>query len=175
MYNDLGGAEENFLVRNVNNALGYFFFGLGALRIAAAGGNNADSDLQGQSSFGPLAYVWTGLVAAAVATTIQVQDLQDQEGDQARGRRTFPLVMGDAVCRWSVAISVLVWSMACPFFWNSGPAGYIALVVVGSIIAGRVLLIRGEPKQDERTFAAWCGWLALLYLLPVGKRYGLLG
>lgn len=166
MYNDLGGAEEHYLVRNVNNALGYFFFGLGALRVAAA---DAGTDLE------PMAYVWSALIAAAVATTIQVQDLQDQEGDEARGRRTLPLVMGDSFCRWSVAISVLFWSTACPFFWNSGYAGYGATVAVGGIVAGRTLLIRGEPKKDERTFAVWCGWLALLYLLPVGKRYALLG
>jgi 4-hydroxybenzoate polyprenyltransferase len=168
MYNDLGGAEEHFLVRNVNNALGYFFYGLGALRIAATGGIDTGS------SFSPVAYWWSGIVAAAIATTIQVQDLQDQEGDRARGRRTFPLVLGDSVCRWSVAISVIAWSMACPFFWELGFLGYAATVSVGSIIAARVLLLRGEPRWDERTFAVWCAWLGLLYLLPVGKRYGLL-
>ena len=70
---------------------------------------------------------------------------------------------------------VAVWSIVCPWFWELGYPGYVTTAAVGGFIVARVLGLREKPQDDERTFAAWCAWLGLLYLLPMGKRYGWLG
>lgn len=170
VYNDLGGANnEHFLFRNVNNALGYVFFGLGALRIATAtDGWSGLTKGPGTWDGTATAYVWTGMLGGVVASSIQVQDLQDQEGDRASGRQTLPLVVGDSACRRSVAAVVAAWSVACPAFWELQVAGFVSTLTLGGLVIGRVLCFR-NPVADEKTFAAWCAWLALLYLLPLLK------
>jgi hypothetical protein len=34
VYNDLGAGDENFLLRHINNALGFVSFGAGASQVA---------------------------------------------------------------------------------------------------------------------------------------------
>lgn len=160
MYNDLGGGEEHFLVRNLNNALGYVFFALGSLRIATGW---PEFDLV------PTAYVWTAMMGTVVTSTIQIQDLQDQEGDKARERRTLPLMIGDVPTRWLTAVVVMMWSLVCPAYWRLSLDGIMVPFGFGCIVAGRVLCFR-SVKADEGTFGAWCAWLASLYVLPLLKK-----
>lgn len=174
VYNDLGGADsEHYLIRNANNALGYVFFGLGALRIATTVtvvGGRRPTKYEGDGYITTTAYVWTGILAGVVASSIQVQDLQDQEGDRRRGRQTLPLMIGDSACRWSVAGAVVVWSVACPAFWALRMAEFAMAMMMGAIVAGRVLFYR-NVTADQRTFTTWCVWLTMLYLLPLLKSY----
>ncbi|KAI0383201.1 UbiA prenyltransferase family [Hypomontagnella monticulosa] len=84
MYNDLGGADEHFILRNVINGAAYFAYGSGAFKVAA-----------GSRSVAFDASVWLAIVACMITTTMQIQDLKDQEGDRARQRSTAPLDLGD--------------------------------------------------------------------------------
>ena len=89
MYNDLGCAEEHFASRNLVIAAAYTLYGNGALRIACG--------YKGATVIWR-AYAWEAIIAGVIFTTMQVQDLKDQEGDRTRDRRTAPLVLGDS---WS--------------------------------------------------------------------------
>ena len=86
IYNTLGAANESYLARNVLNATGYMTFAAGAAKVACI---HSGTTIQGGS------YTWFVLLGFVIATTIQFQDLYDQEGDRARGRRTIPLIVGD--------------------------------------------------------------------------------
>ena len=53
---------------------------------------------------------WLVIISCVISTTMHVQDLKDEAGDRARARRSAPIVLGDAVARWTIAIPVLFWS-----------------------------------------------------------------
>ncbi|KAM0796883.1 UbiA prenyltransferase family-domain-containing protein [Usnea florida] len=165
MYNDLGGADENFIVRNLINAIGFICHGSGATLIAAG---FRDHEITSQ------AHIWLTLIGGVIFTTLQVQDLPDMEGDAARGRRTLPLIYGEVVGRYSVAIAVLGWSFICPTFWKLGFLAYILPVMLGSLVAVRVLAMRNVPA-DQKTYRIWCVWLTVLYVLPLCKSHGAFG
>ena len=157
VYNDLGGADKDPVVRNIINGLGYLSFAFGATIIAS-----------GHSIFNRVAYCWLLIIGAVVVTTVQLQDMADQEGDSMRGRRTVPLVYGDRPARWTIAIPVVFWSFVCPAFWSS-PFGFILPVVLGIIVSARVLTIR-TLRADKLTFKLWNLWMMILYLIPLIKK-----
>ena len=157
VYNDLGGADKDPVVRNIINGLGYLSFASGATIIAS-----------GHSLLNQMAYCWLFIVGAVVVTTVQLQDMADQEGDSMRGRRTAPLVYGDGPARWTIAIPVVLWSFVCPAFWSS-PLGFILSVVLGITVSARILSIR-TLEGDKLTFKLWNLWMMVLYLIPLIKR-----
>ena len=96
MYNDLHGADEHYAVRNLINAARFMTYNYGTSRVAAGGSLNP-----------VMIYQWVPMVGAVVLTTLQMQDMSDQKGDAERGRGTMPLVWGDGVARWSIAVGVV--------------------------------------------------------------------
>ena len=66
MYNDLGGADESYIVRNFINALGFVCYSSGALRVASG---------YGQYFLNDESYQWLGIVGGIVFTTLQAQDM----------------------------------------------------------------------------------------------------
>ncbi|KAL8746852.1 MAG: hypothetical protein Q9190_001176 [Brigantiaea leucoxantha] len=157
MYNDLGGADENFIVRNILNACGLTCFSVGAAIVATG---SADHSLN------QWAHYWMALLGTVITSTVQTQDLPDMEGDRKRGRRTIPLIYGEDVARWSVAVTVVVWSILCPAFWQLSFLGYLPPVVVGIVLSTRVILLR-NVRSDEISWKMWCAWMMVLYLLPL--------
>ena len=160
MYNDLGGSDDNFVFKNLLNALGIFSYNAGALRVACL----PDGCVPNAT-----AYQWLTVLGAIIATTVHVQDICDQAGDCARGRNTFPLVFGDRPARWTVAVLVLIWSFFCPAFWELGALGFMLPVALGGLIAFRTLRLRSVPA-DQRTWMLWSLWIFSLYLLPLWKN-----
>ena len=75
MYNDLGGADENFVVRNVINAAGFICYSAGATRVAC--GHN-------QCHLNAKASQWLAVIGGIVFSTLQMQDmvrlLQERQG-----------------------------------------------------------------------------------------------
>lgn len=161
MYNDLGGADESYLVRNLINAFGFMCYSSGATLVACG---------HGEFTLNPEAYQWLAMVGGIVLTTLQMQDMSDQEGDQARGRGTIPLVLGDWVARWTIAIPVSLWSIACPLFWELHPYAFIAPIILGGIVGLRILLHR-SVDADKVTWKFWNLWISCLYLLPLIKYH----
>ncbi|KAI1740009.1 UbiA prenyltransferase family-domain-containing protein [Xylaria scruposa] len=160
MYNDLGLANSNWLLRNLMNALGITSIGAGATRVAC-------SDLIFEVA---PATRWWLLCAGMLATTIHAQDLYDQQGDAVRGRSTVPLVYGDRAARWSVVAGVLFWSAMFPACLNlhfrEHWAGYVGPALLGMWFTARVLTLKGV-SEDKRTFKVWALWTVCMYSLPI--------
>ncbi|KXH50750.1 UbiA prenyltransferase [Colletotrichum simmondsii] len=154
MYNDLDGSSINIWARNAINTGGIMCFSAGALEVISGG------DLL------PKAWAWIGVTGAVIATTVQALDFPDMEGDQARGRKTIPLLYGEGIARGGLAVMVLLWSTACPLFWNLQPAAWAAPMGVGALMAALTMMRRNE-RSDDIVAKLWCLWLAVLYLLPL--------
>jgi 4-hydroxybenzoate polyprenyltransferase len=155
MYNDLEGGEHPF-ARNLINAAAVVFFALGATTVAYAGQPLVLTEQ---------AIQWQYIIGAVVFTTLQVQDLHDQEGDRDRGRSTIPIVYGDLVARWSVIVPMLVWSVAVPLFWNLPAWGYIGPVGIGGTICARAAVLKGVAA-DRKTYKMWGLWISCLLASP---------
>ncbi|KAL4969447.1 UbiA family prenyltransferase [Aspergillus stella-maris] len=166
MYNDLGGGDSNFVMRNILLAVAIGLYNLASLRIAS---NCALADVSTP------AWKWLGITSTVIATTIQMQDMKDQKGDSAKGRRTAPLVLGDCVACWSIALPVVAWSVVCPAFWGVGLLGYFLPLGIGGGIVYRDLVCRGV-REDKWTWWLWCFWMGVLWVIPVfsGSGDGLL-
>lgn len=162
MYNDLDGANRNWMVKNILNACGISCFSIGAAIVTIG---------YGSYQLREDAYTWMAILWLVIATTIQMQDLPDIEGDRERGRKTAPLVHGDAFTRCSIAAPVLIWSMLCPYYWGLQAWGYLLVVSVGGTVAGRVAILRGTAA-DAMTWKLWCLWMITLYSLPLMKQVG---
>ena len=159
MYNDLGGADENFFTRNVLNAVGLSLFGAGATTIAA-GKHNLNERLS----------LWLGILAGVITCTVHVQDLPDLHGDAARGRRTLPLMYGQWTARLSISFGIMVWSLICPAFWHVQFLAYVPSVFLGSVLAVRTIFL-WEVKANQITWRLWCAWMMVLYLLPLSNDH----
>ena len=66
MYNDLGGADESYIVRNFINALGFVCYSSGATRVACG---------YGRCFLNDEAYQWLAIIGGIVFTTLQAQDM----------------------------------------------------------------------------------------------------
>ena len=159
MYNDLEGADENYIVRNAINALGFMCYSSGATIVACG---------YGQHSLNSTAYRWLAIVGGIVFSTLQMQDMPDVEGDAARDRKTLPLVHGNASARWTIAIPTVAWSLICPAFWEVGPLGWLVSLLTGGLLVLRILGLR-SVQADKTTWKVWCLWTSTLYLLPLIK------
>lgn len=155
VYNDLGGSEHLF-IRTLINGLGFQTFGWGASIVVS---ESRDYALNWNAA------LWFPVVGMVVFTTVQTQDMYDQEGDLERGRRTLPLVVGDGPARWTTALAVSTWSCFCPFFWGLPWGGYVVPVIVGLCVSSRTLW-RRSVDADKFTFRIWCFWTLCLYVLP---------
>lgn len=159
IYNELGAANDSYLARNVLNATGYMTFAAGAAKVACV---HSGTMIQKGT------YTWFILLGLAIATTIQFQDLYDQEGDNARGRRTIPLIVGDMSARLSVALPVAVWSLLCPAFWRLDARGFVLPMTLGAVVLFRLFRHKGVGA-DKTSFKVWNAWVVVLYLLPLVK------
>ena len=151
-YNDHGGAA-NCVTRNLINALGFVCYASGAMEVALGSQLPLDSSLSG----------WFLMIGAVVFT--KVQDLYDQDGDRACGRKTLPLVAGDGPSRWITVIPLMLWSVVCPWYWDCDLDISLAFFLVGCVIAARLILKR-QVDEDKISFMIWNGWMVFLYCLP---------
>ena len=161
IYNDLGGADENYLIRNMINGFAHPAYSSGATRVACGDTfcalNNAG-------------HKWVAMIGAVIFSTLQVQDLKDQEGDRARRRSTAPLVLGDSMARWTVAVPVMIWSVVCPAYWMLDVWGYLTPVTLGCLVTARLFLWR-DVVADRLTWKFWSLWMMSLYVLPLFRDY----
>ena len=163
-YNNLGGANANPFIRNVLNALGYLCFTSGALEVAI--GHPILISLDGTSFSSPRFVCWFAIIGGIILTTIHGQDMYDQEGDSARGRKTVPLVVGDAAARWMIAGCISAWGVICPAFWDAVLATRGVCALLAGIVAVRSLAFR-DVTSDKATFFVWNIWVTFVYVLPL--------
>ncbi|OTA97999.1 hypothetical protein M426DRAFT_70597, partial [Hypoxylon sp. CI-4A] len=167
VHNHAHGASS-WWGKNTLTALLYMTGQIGGIRVAA--GSMASTSLTRET------YEWCALLCLNTITTIQTQDLRDQDGDRARGRRTVPLVVGDTGTRWITALLISFWSIVCPAYWGQGhfTAGYVLPTLIGCSLSVRILVCR-SVEADRITFHIYSLlWLPALYAIPFCNRYGLL-
>jgi 4-hydroxybenzoate polyprenyltransferase len=120
-----------------------------------------------------MVYQWQFLMGAVVASTGHSQDMADQAGDRLRNRKTVPLVIGDPVARWTIAVPVAFWTVIAPRFLNLSIVGYLVPFAIGWTVILRTLIVR-DVLGDMTTFQIWNLWMVNLYLLPLVKTYTML-
>ena len=157
MYNDLGGANESLIWRNILNSAGLTCFSAGTIAITAG---TIDYDISSRP------VCWLLVCACAISTTIHAQDLPDVEGDAARGRVTIPLLLGDRLSRISLVFGVVFWSFICPWFWHLSLLGFVPTVLAGCVFVFQTLYYR-DVKSDKLVWKLWCIWAMTIYLIPV--------
>ncbi|KAI0440373.1 UbiA prenyltransferase family [Xylaria telfairii] len=165
-YNSLGGSDVNPFVRNFIVSLGYAAFGLGALEIAQHDSLNFGSQGSIKLPSIPSLEAWVILLTLVILTTIQVQDMEDQEGDVLRGRRSLPLQIGDGLTRCVTAVFMAIWGLLCPYFWGCGWFGYAIATPLAYLVALRSMVYR-TVEHDKTTHRIWNMWIAGLYLIPL--------
>lgn len=169
MYNDLGGGDDNWLIRNAVIAAAFGVYNLGSMKVAASTAINLTPSPPPTSSsqlISPLGYAWAALISAVILTTMHVQDLKDVEGDRARGRKSAPIVLGRRVASYTIAVPTLVWSAVCATAWASSATAAAGVMSLGGYVAWRCVACVGDRTVDRRTWQLWCFWTAVLYVLP---------
>lgn len=163
LYNDLGLANDHWVLRNLLNALGITSIGAGATQVAFGPDYGIDAKAL---------HKWWLLCAGMILTTIHGQDLYDQEGDAKRCRKTAPLVLGDNVARWTILVPVLAWSGIMPASLGMRPStelmGCLLPILFGCLVSSRLLFWR-TVQADKTTFKCWATWSVCLYALPLFK------
>ena len=101
---------------------------------------------------------------------MHIQDLKDAAGDRARNRQSAPLVLGDGLARWTIAVPILVWSVLCPLYLRLGMLAYVLPVTIGAYVAFRTLWMRGH-QADRTSWYILAFWLISLYTLPLVKAH----
>ena len=155
-YNNFGGGDSNCFVRNLLHACGHVCFTSGAMEVALGFPLPLETRL----------IQWFCMIAAMVFTTGHLQDMYDQEGDSQTGRKTVPLVIGDMAARWIIAIPMVIWGLACPYFWNGGIAVRIVSLSLAVTVAVRSLLVT-TVEGDRMTCKIWNAWMTLVFLMPL--------
>ena len=163
MYNDLRGGDEDFVLRNLIIGFAFALYNGGSLRIAC--GDECSVTMAGHR--------WTALISAVIFSTMHIQDLKDVAGDKARNRRSAPLILGEGIARWTIAVPVLAWSVLCPLYLGVGLLNYVMPVLLGVGVAFCTLSSQSH-EADRRSWQYWAVWLMCLYLLPLSKNHGML-
>jgi len=163
MYNDLKGCDEDCIIRNLLIAIGYGLYSSAALRVATGSAHTINSK----------GFAWIGMITLVMFITQHICDLKDQEGDKLRGRRSIPIVLGDELARWSVAVPIMICSIICPFFFGLGVMSYVSTLSIGFLVAFRTVRYR-DLKADKVTWKLWAFWTVWLFGLPLARDPGCL-
>lgn len=165
LYNDLEGGDDHWASRNIILAAAFWLYNVGTSRVAATDLGSPATSLSAAGT------VWTSVISLVILTTMQVQDIKDQDGDRLKGRKSVPIVLGDSFTRWTVAIPVIFWSLFCPYYWSMGIFGWMT-VSFGLLVAWRCLSLR-EKSSDEKTWKLWAFWTIFLSSAPFVHSLGL--
>ncbi|KAL8770191.1 MAG: hypothetical protein Q9209_004033 [Squamulea sp. 1 TL-2023] len=157
MYNDLGGSSDDWFIRNALNAIALTTWYAAATVIILK--RNGSSQLTEQT------WVWLCAVGATIMTTVQTQDLPDMHGDSAIRRKTMPLVFGEKFTRWLTAALIIMWSFICPALCDVNVKGYVAIMLVGVVLAIRMICYT-STAADRFSWKLWCFWMVALFTLP---------
>lgn len=160
VYNDLKASDDSFIIRNGVIALGFGVFNWSSVKVAIAGGNG------NMSGVGAMGYRWIVLYSLVIFSTMHVQDMKDQIGDAARGRKTAPLVLGNVAARWSLAVPIMLWGPVCTLYCQANALAMVIVVGFGVSVAWRCVMLRGR-KHDRSTWQLWCVWTVVLGLMPL--------
>lgn len=164
LYNDLGGCDEHWVLRNGLIAMGYGLYSSAALRIMTGPDHTIT----------PQGLNWIGVVTGVMFATQHICDIKDAVGDALRGRQSAPIVLGDVVVRWSVAVPILLSSVSCAWYFASDLPAYVVTVGMGALVSFRTLVYR-DLKSDKKTWKLWALWTVGLFALPLVRNPAVFG
>lgn len=95
-------------------------------------------------------------------TTIHAQDSKDVDGDRAIGRRTIPIVMGDAA-RWTVIVPLVLWSVGLSMLWGLGVTEGATITALAACVG--VLYLRAQTIHEYQVAFYW--YNVSFFSLPV--------
>ena len=156
-YNNFQGADGSWITRNFINCLGYMSFASGSLEVALGSPLALENRQLSE---------WLLILGLIIFSTVQTQDMEDQEGDKQRGRRTMPLELGDPAARYITAFLILLWSITVPWYWEMKFIGYFASFMLGLQVICRLLMAK-TVKDDKFMFWLWNLWVIWLYVSPL--------
>ncbi|KAH9851147.1 UbiA prenyltransferase family [Lenzites betulinus] len=154
IYNELAAHRQHWIIRNVVNALGFASFEVGATLVAGVDPTRMD----GIALCSVLASV------GIFATTIHTQDFKDVDGDRSIGRRTIPIVFGEAA-RWTVIVPLCMWSLGLSVFWGLDVITAAAFTALAVYIG--ILYLRAQSVHEYQKAFYWYNlWLSCAHILP---------
>ena len=140
MYNNLQGGNDSFIQRKMIISLAFGSYNGGSLRVASGVGHTLRES----------GFHWISIITAVIFSTMHIQDLKDTAGDQARNRQSAPLVLGDNMARWTIAVPILAWSVLCPLYLRLGLLAFVMPVTTVAYVAFRTLWMP-DPQVDRMT------------------------
>lgn len=108
----------------------------------------------------------------SLLSTMHLRDPKDVAGDKLRNRQMVPLVWGDSVTRWFVAVRILAWSVVYPLYLRLGLLAFIFPVTIRIYLAFRMFWMRSH-LADHLSWQVWAIWLMSLYFLPLVKDHNI--
>ncbi|KAI0108736.1 UbiA prenyltransferase family-domain-containing protein [Hypoxylon sp. NC0597] len=159
LYNDLEANSAGPWQRGGLNAAGMTCFSWGAVTVLLSDHINDEAKKMLQN--------WYILMAAAITTTIHAQDFMDITGDKARDRKTMPLLYGEALSRWSLAIFLVSWSLVCLNFWHVNAGTIQGVILAIAACAATLVTMKRGQECDKWVWRLWCLWVTVLYMLPL--------
>ncbi len=153
-YNDLGGSQGLWIIRDVESAIGLVSWLFGCMSVAGG------PDLQ----YSPQEVLSAVVLFIAMASTVAIQDFRDLEGDRVTGRHTLPIIVGEGIARFLMAASLLLWSFGVPILLGKIGMMTLALNATGVALAMRLIFVRSRGA-DKRSLEYWYGWFAVLCLV----------
>ncbi|KAF5559821.1 transcription activator amyR [Fusarium napiforme] len=154
LYNERAWGDKSWWQRALMNACGITTNRVATLRVAVTA---IQANSHENFEFTHKGLGWFLMCASLVFTTIQVQDLRDQEGDKLIDRQTFPLILGDAPTRWITAVAVMIWSLVCPLYWGLEFVGCAVPILTGAIVSAHMLICRSR-ERDQTSFRLVAAW-----------------
>jgi 4-hydroxybenzoate polyprenyltransferase len=145
VYNDLKVSDDSLILRNAIASLAFGVFNWSSLKVAIGG----HAEYLPKVAEAGSAWIW--IYSGVIFTTLHVQDLKDQAGDRVRGRSTAPLVIGDGLTRWTLAVPITLWAPVCAMHCEASLYYAVLVSVFGAYVAWRCLRHR-EQAQDRWTW-----------------------
>ncbi|KAF5387424.1 hypothetical protein D9757_007796 [Collybiopsis confluens] len=153
-YNEFGGSNQHWFIRNILNGLGFGSFNMGATLLAG----------RDRTAFNQIAVRAILLSIWIYATTTHTQDFKDMEGDIKFFRSTVPLVY-PRIARPSVLLGMLTWSALLTYIWDLNII-ISCMIFALAIYVGVRFCIRDGKVNDQVSFYWYNLWLPLAYALP---------
>jgi hypothetical protein len=163
VYNDLKVCDDGWIQRNFMAALGSWIHNRGSLKVAIGGGGLSTAAITN------IGDIWGLMTGGVIMTTMHIQDLKDMLGDKSRGRLTAPILFGEYITRWTLAIPIFLWGPLCALFWNVWIAA-IPAMILGTYVAFRCVSLSGN-MEEKLTWHVWCFWTAVLYFIPLFNHH----
>ena len=138
-------------------SLVFGMFNWGSLKVAIGGGGSSTAQVTSDG------FMWIFMISGVILTTMHIQDLKDILGDKKRGPQTAPLVLGDVLARWTLAIPILLWNPVCILFWRMNWIMSLSMIGLGTYVAWRCIWRSGNKEDRWTCQLRWLDSVVITY------------